>query len=344
MTMLSDDELAGRLRRTYDAVAASTAVVTPPVSAVTSPRPDPVDASGGRPSAWLLVAASLLLVLGGVGALTWISPDDGGPASSIEQLTTRVRHATLSAIPAGFGLLTIESTADTDTLGFGDGVRELTIRTHRQQPGDSIETAGGNPVAVRATVAEVTGSEDAGFSVRWVEQPGVVVEVLADGSWRLAEVVDIADQIVMVTDETWARLTASAGFATVDDADRVVVDERSPEIPEAGRMDRSLAGSLQTGVRIQLWSSYGPGTDDDTRSVGRWVDDVYIVTATDDDASIRIRRDGITIAEVAAPRDPSMPHRRFASFEARGLDAGAELTVEFLDTSGTVLHRLEVPR
>lgn len=344
MTTLSNDEIIGRLRRTYGAVAASTTVDVPPVSSVTTTRPGPVDAAGSRPSAWLLVAASLLLVFGGVAALTRIRPGDGGPATSVGQLTTRVRHATLSIIPDGFGLLAIESTADTDTLDFGDGTRDFTITTRRTDPGESLATTSGFSAAVRATLADVTGSEGEGFVIRWTEQPGVHVEVATLGTWQLTEVVEIADQIVMVTDDTWARLTASSGFATVDGADRVVVDETSPKIPEAGRMDRSVAGSLQTGVRIQLWSAYGPSAEHRVRSVGRLVDDVYIVTATGDDESIRIRRDGTEITRLALVRDPSMPHVRFASFAAGELAAEAVLTIEYLDASGTVQHRAEVLR
>jgi len=339
MTLMSDDDVLRRLRATYRAIAEATTAEIPPASDLR--RGAASDSARPRRANALLIAASLVLVLGGVAALAWSR--QGSSATSLEQMTSRMRHATLTTIPDGFGLVTIDSTDDVDRLTLYDGSREFALVTRRTGGGDLPPAPVGTGVEVRGRAAEATGSASAGFELVWTEQPGVeVVLTTTAGDWAIDDVVNLAEQVMMVTDDAWDRLTDYGGFNMVEGADRVVIDNESPRIPGGGRFDRAVYGSLQSGVSVAFANSFtvtGGGTNFDARVAGP----VHVVVATPDVATVLIVGNSDRIELTPVP-DPGLPSVRVASYSDDRFGPDEALSIEFLDAAGGLIERKAVQR
>jgi hypothetical protein len=353
---VNDADVVDRLTRTYAAVAAATPVPTPDAGEL--PPTTVVHVLAARPSRRPLVwaagamatAAALLL------AVLVTVPRDDPKADSVERLATRMRHATLGVVPKGFGLISIGSSPDADVLGFSDGTRELRVITARE----SVKNIGfaeriGQPI-VRGHQAILTvqtpadvPAESVGTGVEWIERPGIPVRLFGTGTWEAKELLDIAEKVMMVSDASWAKLIRNNGFAKVDPAtdDHAIFDPSFPGEGGEKHLDRSLDGSLQTGVGPRIGcclSGAGAIGVPFTNSVGPSGEpDVYLVWATAPVASVRISLGGKVLATVTPVADPGIPTIKVASVALPDASRRQGAVADFLDANGVVIETTSLP-
>jgi hypothetical protein len=322
-------DIEDRLRATYVAVAEQTRVT--PVDPEAWAATDQWDNSRGLEDArrrrrWptLAAAAAVVLVVAGVALVN--RPSAGPAASTIEELRAAVDRAALSLIPAGFGLVEIES-LDGGRLVFTDGERELIVQTIIDAP-----VPAGDPVEVRGLAGRVRRDGDATV-LAWVERPGVTVEVIGTGDWTTDELIDIGNDVTMMTTPSWDRLTENSGFVEAWHFD-IEVAEYDPDFPGEGTatLERRLVGGVQTGVALGIsGSSFSSSIDEPTITI--WSGELIFIVVDGGVERVDIVLDEEVIASVEPVADPVSPDVRVASI---GITTVA-IDPKVLRTGGTAL-------
>jgi hypothetical protein len=346
---VNDADVVDRLTRTYAAVATATPVPTPDAGEL--PPTTVVHVLTTRPSRRPLVwAAGPIATAAALFLAVLVTVPRGDPkADSVERLATRMRHATLGVVPRGFGLISIGTSSDGGALGFSDGTRELQVIAVRQSVKYGFAEQIGQPI-VRGRQARLTFEpERAVTRVEWIERPGIHVGLLGTGTWEAKELLDIAEKVMMVSDASWAKLIRNNGFAKVDPAtdDHAIFDPSFPGIGGEKHLDRSLDGSLQTGVGPRIGcclSSAGAIGVPFTNSVGPSGEpDVYLVWATAPVASVRISLGGKVLATVTPVADPGIPTIKVASVALPDASRRQGAVADFLDANGVVIETTSLP-
>jgi hypothetical protein len=347
---VNDADVVDRLTRTYAAVAAATPALAPDAGELPPTTVVRVLAAhpSRRPLVWAagavaMAAALLLAVLATV-------PRGDPKADSVERLATRMRHAALGVVPKGFGLTSIGTSSDGGVLRFSDGTRELLVIAAR----GSVKNTGfaeqiGQPI-VRGRQARLTFEPDRAVTrVEWIERPGIHVALLGTGTWEAKELLDIAEKVMMVSDASWAKLIRNNGFAKVDPAtdDHAIFDPTFPGEGGEKHLDRSLDGSLQTGVGPRVGcclSGAGAIGIPFTNSVGPSGEpDLFLVSATAPVASVRISLGGKVLATVTPVEDPGIPTMKFASVALPEASRRQGAVADFLDANGVVIETTSLP-
>lgn len=311
-------DIENRLRATYVAVAEQTRVT--PVDPDTWTTAAQWDTRGGDDAGrhrrrWptLAAAAAVVLVVAGVALVN--RPSAGPAATTIEELRSAVDRAALSLIPEGFGLVEIESRDDGGRLVYTDGERELILQTIVDSP-----VPAGDPVEVRGLDGRLRRDGDTTV-LAWVERPGVTVEVIGVGEWTTDELIDIANDVTMMTSPSWDRLTENSGFAGTDLLEFGIEVAEYPDFPGSGEgtppLERRLVGSLQGesllgGVRLHFGGSTMP-TGIDGPSIYLWDGEVIFVIVDGGVERVDIVLDDEVIATVEPVTDPVSPDVRVAS-------------------------------
>lgn len=332
MSTTSDIELTDRLRRTYNAVADSVGVggapahIDEPAARLMSSEPHHRRSPG-------LIAAALLLVVAGVVGLTVIRSSDPS-TSSIDQLASQVRHATLNNIPEGYGLVSIATADDGDVLIFDNGSNTFSITTQHSTSSGLLPAMNSRQRQIRAGRQAFVTTGDIS-TVRWEERPGITVAIEAT-DLSVDELVDLALNVVMIGDEVWDQQVASKGFAPIHDAERVAYRAEVIGAESPGLDERALGGSLQEGVNIWVQSSSRTDLGRLDPFTNRWTDNGFIVWTDAEVATVRITGPDVSIA-VSPVADPGVPHMKVGAFELEGLDTLSAYLVEYLDEVGNVI-------
>jgi hypothetical protein len=349
-TSSTDTEMSERLRVTYRTVAAVTEVTqpergaAPPSVVLGGPTPTTTTTTTPRRGrvAAAVAAAVMVVVAGGVLA-RWTIGSDAPAAGSTAALAPTLRHAALDRVPAGFGLVEISTTADVDRLVFTDGTRTFRLTTDRAAPSAGPST-GSRLVPVRATVGSIHNEV-----LTWTERPGVVVVVDGDGGWTDDELIGVAEDVMMVSTTAWTDLVAADGFESfgpVDGVDRAVFDPAFPPYDGTEIFERSIIGSLQSGVGLLLGCCDGFGTVGNLVWYRELATDgaaTYVVGAQRDVVLVRVVLDGELIGSVRPVADPGLPHQRFATIELPRVEqVRGRAVAEFVDARGEVVETARV--
>jgi hypothetical protein len=337
-------DIEERLRATYVAVAEQTRV-TPvdPAWAAT----DQWDNSRGLDDArrrrrWptLAAAAAVVLVVAGVALVN--RPSAGPAASTIDELRAAVDRAALSLIPEGFGLVEIESLDDGGRLVFTDGERQLIVQTIIDAP-----VPAGDPVEVRGLAGRVRRDGDTTV-LAWVERPGVTVEVIGVGEWTTGELIDIGNDVTMMTTPSWDLLTENSGFVEARLLEPgIEVAEYDPDFPGEGTstLERRLVGSVQSGLGLEIGLTSGSISGFSTTYIGRTGDDTYVFVVSGDVHRVDLDLVGEVIASFEPVPDPASPDVRVASIDlgslvpprADGAASGVGVLARLLREDGTLI-------
>jgi hypothetical protein len=265
----------------------------------------------------------VVLVVAGVALVNRPSADPA--ATTIEELRATVDRAALSWAPEGFGLVEIESLDDGGRLVYTDGERELIVQTIVDAP-----VPAGDPVEVRGLAGRVRQAGDTTV-LAWVERPGVTVEVIGIGEWTTEELIDIGNDVTMMTTASWDRLTENSGFVEAWHFE-IEVAEYDPDFPGEGTstLERRLVGSVQTGLALGIsGSSFSSSVDQP--SINIWNGDMIVILVDGGVGRVDIVLDDEVIATVDPVTDPVSPDLRVASI---GI-APAATDPELLRASGT---------
>jgi hypothetical protein len=282
----------------------------------------------------------VVLVVAGVALVNRPSADPA--ATTIDELRAAVDRAALSLIPAGFGLVEIESLDDGGRLVFTDGERELIVRTTVDAP-----VPAGDPVEVRGLAGRVRQAGDTTV-LAWVERPGVTVEVIGIGEWTTDELIDIGNDVTMMTTASWDRLTENSGFAGTDQLEfGIEVAEYDPDFPGEGtsKLERRLVGSVQSGLGLEIGLMSGAISGFSATYIGRTGDDIYVFVVSGDVHRVDLELDGEVIASFEPVPDPASPDVRAASIDlgslvpprADGEASGADVRARLLREDGTLI-------
>jgi hypothetical protein len=155
----------------------------------------------------------------------------------------------------------------------------------------------------------------------WVERPGVTVEVVGVGDWTTDELIDIGNDVTMMTTPSWDLLTENSGFAGTDLLEFGIEVAEYPDFPGSGSgtptLERRLVGSLQGesllgGVRLYFGGSTLP-TGIDGPYIYLWDREVVFVIVDRGVERVDIVLDDEVIATVEPVTDPVSPDVRVAS-------------------------------
>ena len=279
-----NDELEDRLRRTYRTVADRTESGEDERSVELRP----VVADSGAAPKWArigMVAAVVLLLVGGLGVLATNRPESSSDSGSAHVLPTWIPTAASGG--SQLALTSIASNEDADVLTYATEALAITISVFRTSidkfEGDRVEVRGGQ-------TATVNGDEAAG-RLLWIGPKGhtVVVEWKGEMSNGLESAIALVDGLLLVDESTWNAATEFGGFGGFG-------DDRPTFRGSIGSVWIDLSGDLQSGLQLFIG---GNGFRESSIEPGKCIR--AFVRADDDMALVAVSRFPTGTATVTWP-------------------------------------------
>ncbi len=240
-------DIEDRLRRTYADVAEHTIAVPPSDVTII-----PLEGRVKPARRWSMVAAAAAVATLVIGAAVVINRSGPSAPAGIDPATlVHVLPGTLPSVDGdgiAFGppdvppLRRIETTAERDVLEYATDDLAFTIEVRR---GSAVQAAGA-PNTALADGSPATLTEGSDTSLVWQRGPSLQVVLRLTGA-DPATILDLANGLVFVTEETWRAATEHGGFGIDGERTMLASFRIDGEFP----LEVDLTGDLHSGARVE---------------------------------------------------------------------------------------------